>query len=147
MKLFICDYSKIKVFQLPKTGDNFYLLNFKYNLKNSYYSESLTLKATEDCFWSIIADEKVSISVDGVYYEQIVLTENIFFTLQFADMPDFVPVYVVSDMPKFIPYSVTSLEKITIGSYGVERKRKPIGNFFIGKAMGNQAYYIFLPVA
>jgi len=118
MKLFICDYSKIKVFQLPKTGDNFYLLNFKYNLKNSYYSESLTLKATEDCFWSIIADEKVSISVDGVYYEQIVLTENIFFTLQFADMPDFVPVYVVSDMPKFIPYSVTSLEKITIGSYG-----------------------------
>lgn len=35
----------------------------------------------------------------------------------------------------------------TICSYGVERKRKPVGNFFIGKAMGDQAYYIFLPVA
>ncbi len=115
MKLLICDYKKMHTYQIPKTTEDFYTISFKYSTDNQTFREVLSLKfANNQC--SIVADEKLSILMNNNFCNEVILEENLFFYLKFADMADFFPVYVIPDFSEFVPYQLNGDENLAIGS-------------------------------
>ena len=115
MKLLICDDKKINTFQLPKNTENFFMINFEFNMDNLVFNEILTLKFNHEK-WIIISDDRLSIKNNGTICSEVILEENMVFELKFADMSDFFKVYITPDFSEFISYSINEIEKIDIGS-------------------------------
>lgn len=115
MKLLIGDDKKIKCYPLPQKVENFYIINVNLAFNGLLFNETLTLKS-ENNQWMIIADDKLSIKNNGAVLNSVVLKENIFFELKFADMSDYFKIYVIPDFNNFISYSLNNIDNINIGS-------------------------------
>ena len=115
MKLLICDERKIKFYQLPKNIENFYMINFDFYQNNILFNEILTLKS-KDNQWLIMADDRLSIKVNGAEKSYVFLSENTFFEIKFADMSNYFYIYLLQDFNDFVPYSLNNLELVDIGS-------------------------------
>lgn len=115
MKLYVCDYKKINIFDIPKVSENFFMLNIEFNGEKDIFNETLTLKKLEDA-WIINADEKLKIKTNNTDIQFIKLNENTFFEIKFADMTEYFKIFILNDICEFQSYSIYNYDLINVGS-------------------------------
>ena len=96
MKLLICDQEKVQSYILPQKVEKFFVVNFNYNQEDKSINETLTLKSSNNN-WVISSDSNLEVKRDGSHIESVTLTEFLKLELKFADMSDFIPVYIAPD--------------------------------------------------
>lgn len=115
MKLVFGDDKKMYSYTLPKSTEDFYMINFTFYTGDLAFNEVLTLKY-RDPGWHIVADDKLKIKANGADIGEVVLKEFFTFELKFADMSDYFQVYILPDFYEYLRYSIYDAEKIDIGS-------------------------------
>lgn len=115
MKLLIGDSKKILNYRLPEISEKFFMINFSYYFKTTIYREVLTLKAVNSN-WVIYGDDKLLLKKNGASCENIIINENMSFELKFADMPDYIPIFILSDQCDYEFYNIYNVDNIKVGS-------------------------------
>ncbi len=115
MKLLIGDQKKLHSFQLPNKIDQLFAINFDYYLDGTYFTEIINLKASNNR-WVIYAENKIELKQNDKNCNMIVVSSNSYFEIKYADIPNFIPVFVLPDFVELYQYSISNIGKIDIGS-------------------------------
>ena len=115
MKLLIGDEKKIHSFHLPDKVDRPFTINFDYCVDGSYFSEVINLKANNE-EWVIYAENRTELRQNNQVCQSIVLKENSFLAIKYADIPNYVPIYILPDFIPLYQYSLVNINEINIGS-------------------------------
>ena len=115
MKVLICDSKKIQTFILPQKPEKFFVINFDCNVNNNVLNETITLKSIDNK-WKVYSDLNVQLKTNGSYSEEVTLSEFLKLEVKFADINDYMPVYIMPDYYEYDIYSTVGSDEIKIGS-------------------------------
>ena len=115
MKLLICDGKKVHSFHLPNKIDHLYAINFDYYIGNTYCSEIINIYSNNQKLM-VYSDNNASLRQNNRICSSVVLVENAYFEIRYADIPYFIPVYIIPDFCQYYEYSILNASKIDIGS-------------------------------
>ncbi len=116
MKLVVCDVSRIKIYPLPTSMEDIYIIEDTFGINQ--IKESIFLEPSDNK-WSIKSDESIQLISNNQVLTRAALTEYVSYDLKFSDLSIPLSIYLVPDLEEYTSCNVES--SITIGNSNTDK--------------------------